>query len=128
MEAKYTLFGREGLTQDEFDQLVNIGVVKKDESAKTQRKIKVKRKMLKKDWNGKKWIERFSDKSGENDSCYTLIDEPVYEDNEESRWYNRGIQVRPLDEHIYGKEAARQSIIRFKHRQTLREAGITPEY
>lgn len=52
----------------------------------TQKKIKVKRKMLKKDWNGKKWIERFSDKSGDNDSCYTLISEPVYEDNEVSRW------------------------------------------
>ena len=63
----------------------------------------MKRKLLKKDWNGKKWIERISEKSGDNDSCYTWISEPVYEDNEASRWENRGIEVRPLDEHIYGK-------------------------
>lgn len=71
---------------------------------KTKRVKKIVQKRRKNNETNK--IEsRFSERTGSNSSCFTMISEPEYLDNEEGDCLenNCGIQVRPLDKRIYGE-------------------------
>ena len=69
---------------------------------------KVKKIVLKRRKNNetKKMESRQSECTGSNSSCFTMISEPEYLDNEAGDCLenNCGIQVRPLDKKIYGEE------------------------
>ena len=84
-------------------------MVQKINSSKLKPKTKrVKKIVLKRRKNNetKRMESRFSECTGSNSSCFTMISEPEYLDNEEGDCLenNCGIQVRPLDKRIYGEQ------------------------
>lgn len=105
---KYRLYGKEGISEREFQKLKEWGVVK----AKTEtRKVRVKRR-VKKCRNNSQGEESFytSDDSRSCNSAYTIKNQKVFENNEGNPIeVNMGFEIQPLCPTIYGIKAARIS-------------------
>lgn len=118
MIMRYRLYGRDGVSEHEFNKLIQMGFVKKIGEELKDVRMK-KRKQVKKTNPLSGQEEVYStDMSGDGDSTYTVKKQyvDVYQDNEDGDPFqvNMGFKVEPLCPDIFGQQEAKKSHLKFK--------------
>jgi hypothetical protein len=122
---KYRLYGRDGVTEREYNKLIEWRVVKLKPGEEGRRAVRVKRRIKKQKRAGPDsaavWYS--SEDSRSCDSAYTTKLRFAYADNEDGdpTFVNNGFQIQPLDPALYGSRAARES----RARKAKQKRGMT---
>ena len=98
MILKYRLFGRDGITNREFEKLVQLGIIKRKESIYCRR-YKVKKRITKEiQYSDGHLSIKSSEMSGSDESNFTYVTDVSYEDNAEGdpMLKNEGYEIQPL--------------------------------
>lgn len=109
---KYRLYGRDGVTEREFQRLIEWRVVKLKQGEEGRRAVRVKRRIKKTKKNEDNTVTWYSSEDSRScDSAYTIKQKLAYQDNEDGppMEVNGGFEIQPLCPEIFGNRAARHS-------------------
>lgn len=109
---KYRLFGRDGITDREYDKLIEWKIIKLKPGDEGRRAVRVKKRIKKKkEGEDGNTIWYSSEDSRSVESAYTTKMRLNYQDNEDGdpAEVNNGFEIMPLDRYIYGPKAAQES-------------------